>query len=387
MSAPATSGTPAAPKTSGAPTVLKFGGSSFTTPAAYEELARSLSARLDTGAGPLAVVVSAMPGETEGLRDRLHQVDPQPSDDRVAGLLTLADTVSAHLLSAALHGIGRRATVLAGHEVGLTTDETFMWARLRHIDPKPLRRALAAHEVVVVPGGQAVDRQGRPTWLGKNSSDLSAVAVAVALGAAQCEIHSDVAGIHSSDPYRVAGTRLLDRVSYSDAALMSRHGAKVLHRRAVRLAECHGVTLVCRLNKAPFASGTVIGAHGSPADAVVLNLRSTVHRYPDHPTADRAHHAFRSDGLDTVRLDERPEVVLIGGYADPGESERRHGLAPGVVAGIPVTAIRGGTPTVHLAEDDDEAVRLAQKLHNNLPAPASDPTGPPAGRRTAGVRS
>ncbi|MFI9275529.1 aspartate kinase [Kitasatospora sp. NPDC052896] len=349
------------------PAVLKFGGSSFGSPAAYGELARALADRLEAEERPLAVVVSAMPGETERLRERLYEVDPQPADERVAGLLTLADTVSAQLLAAALHRLGRRATVLSGHQVGLTTDGTFMWARLEHIDPAPLRHALTGHEVVVVPGGQAVDDRGRPTWLGKNSSDLSAVAVAVALGADRCEIHSDVEGIHSSDPNQVAGTRLLRQVSYAAAAAMSSHGAKVLHRRAVALAQQHGVAIVCRHNRAPFTTGTVIGPVGGPADAVVLNLRSTVLEYPGRRVADRAHEAFRSEGVDTVRLADGPRVAVIGGYLDQAECQRRHGLVPGRVVGIPVIEVSGGRSTVHVAADEDAAVRLAQKLHDNLP--------------------
>ncbi|MFJ6786908.1 amino acid kinase family protein [Streptomyces angustmyceticus] len=355
--------------TASAPAVLKFGGSSFTEPAAYGELARALSARLDAEDRPLAVVVSAMPGETEHLRERLHAVDPHPSDDGVAGLVPLADVVSAHLLAAALHRASRTSTVLAGHQVGFTTDETFMWARLEHIDPEPLQHALAAHEVVVVPGGQASDSRGRPTWLGKNSSDLSAVAVAVAVGADRCEIHSDVEGIYSCDPNKVTGTRLLERVSYADAAAMSHQGAKMLHHRSVRLAEQHGITLVCRHNKAPFTPGTVIGA-GGPADAVVLNLRSAVLGYPDHATADRAHHALSGDGLDVIRLDDSPGMALIGGYMDHEESHRRHGLVPGHAVGIPVTEIRNGRSTLHVAADEDTAVQLAQKLHDHLLTPA-----------------
>ncbi|MFJ8674254.1 aspartate kinase [Streptomyces sp. NPDC093589] len=357
--------------TSEAPAVLKFGGSSFASPAAYQELAAALAARLDAEPRSLAVVVSAMPGETERLRERLHEVDPHPSDAHVAGLLTFADTVSAHLLTAAMHRLGRPATVLAGHQIGFTTDETFMWARLEHIDPAPLREALAGHRVVVVPGGQAVDRQGRPTWLGKNSSDLSAVAAAVALGAGHCEIHSDVEGIYSSDPNKVTGTRLLERVSYDDAAAMSRQGAKVLHHRAVRLAEEHDVTIVCRHNRAPFLRGTVIGT-GAPADAVVLNLRSLVLGYPDGSAADRAYRAFRSDGVDVIRLEDGPRVAVIGGYVDQDEAQRRHGIACGHVVGIPVTEIKDSRATVHVAADEGEAVRLAQKLHDNLPAPGTE---------------
>src|SRR5690606_21059595 len=113
-----------------------------------------------------AVVVSAMPGETERLRERLTTVNPHPEDASIAGLLTLADTVSAHLLASALHRRGMTATVLAGHQQGRRTDATFARARLARLGPGPLRQALAAHQLVLVPGGQAADEQGRPTWLG-----------------------------------------------------------------------------------------------------------------------------------------------------------------------------------------------------------------------------
>ncbi|WP_223206502.1 amino acid kinase family protein [Streptomyces xanthii] len=360
----------------GAPLVLKFGGSSFATPDAYGELARCLDSRIASSGRRLAVVVSAMPGETEALRGRLHEVSPHPGGDRVAGLLTLADTVSAHLLAAALHRLGRRATVLAGHESGFTTDETFMWARLERIAPQPLRRALREHDVVVVPGGQAADDRGRPTWLGKNSSDLSAVAAAVALGADRCEIHSDVAGIHSCDPNRVTGTRLLPAVSYADAAAMSHHGAKVLHHRAVRLAERHRVEIVCRHNTEPFTRGTVIGPGEAAARAVVLDLGSRVLAYPDRAAADRAHRAFRADGVAALRLAEGPHVALIGGYTDPEATRLRHGLPPAREAGVPVTELHAGRATVHIAPDGPDAVRLAQRLHDGLDTAAGQALAP-----------
>ncbi|MFJ6016540.1 aspartate kinase [Streptomyces sp. NPDC092952] len=356
----------------GRPLVLKFGGSSFATPGAYGDLARALHTRIAASGRRLAIVVSAMPGETERLRERLHEVNPRPGDDGVAGLLTLADTVSAHLLAAALRRLGRSTTVLAGHENGFTTDRTFMWARLEQIGPEPLRRALAEHEVVVVPGGQAADGRARPTWLGKNSSDLSAVATAVALGATECEIHSDVAGIHSCDPNRVTDTRLLRDVSYGDAAAMSLHGAKVLHHRAVRLAERHGITIRCRHNQEPFLTGTVIGPGGPDASAVVLNLRSRVLDYPDRATADLAHQAFLADGVEALRPSDGDghRVAVIGGYVDPEETQLRHGVTPGRVNGVPVTVLREGSARLHTAEGEAAAVRLAQRLHDGLAAGA-----------------
>ncbi|GGW69674.1 hypothetical protein GCM10010503_53740 [Streptomyces lucensis JCM 4490] len=354
------------------PAVLKFGGSSFRTLAAYQHLAEALSRRVEEEGTRLVVVVSGQPGETEQFRERLSQVNPHPEDETVAGLLTLADTVGAQLLATALHRTGRTATVLAGHQLGLTTDSAFMWARLEHTDPEPLRTAVRDHEVVVVPGGQAADREGRPTWLGKNSSDLSAVAVAAAVGARACEIHSDVDGIYSSDPHLITGARLLGEVSYNTAALMSLYGAKVLHRRAVRLAQRNRIEIVCRYNRPPFPRGSVIGTAGSSVAAVVLNQRSTALRYATEELADRAYTVFHGANIDVVRLTSGPLVAVTGGFVDLPEFQRRNGLTPGEYAGIPVTAVRGSQVATRLAVDEEDALHLTQRLHDHVNRPGAD---------------
>ncbi|MGN9791991.1 amino acid kinase family protein [Streptomyces sp. OZ13] len=351
------------------PVVLKFGGSTFRTHAAYDELAAGLEERLRSGGRPMAVVVSAMQGETEGLRGRLHEVNPRPEDATSAGMLATGDLVSAHLLAAALHRRGRTATVLAGHQLGLTTDNSFLWARVVRTDPAPLRRAMSEHEVVVVPGGQAVDAEGRPTWLGKNSSDLSALAVARAVGSTACEIHSDVDGIYTSDPHLIAGAHILPRVSYNMAALMSLYGAKVLHRRAVQLALRHRIEIVLRYNRAPFSAGTTISAEGTQMSAVVFNQRSVVLGYPDDAHADAAHNAFHGAGIDTVRLTGRPGVAVVGGYVDVEAVQRRAGVEPGRQMGVPVAEVRGSKVTMHLADSGEDALHLAQRLHDGMDFP------------------
>ncbi|MDQ0404330.1 MULTISPECIES: aspartate kinase [unclassified Streptomyces] len=353
------------------PAVLKFGGSTFPAPHAYTDLAEALRQRIEDEQRPMAVVVSAMPGDTEKLRTMLHEANPQPQEATVAGLLTLADTTSAHLLATSLHRAGVTATVLAGHQQGLVTDSTFMWAKVEQLDAEPLRRALAEHQVVIVPGGQAADRQGRPTWLGKNSSDLSAVLVAAALGAERCEIHSDVDGVYSADPNAVSGARLLPEVTHDTAALMSLYGAKVLHRRSVRTAKQHGITLVCRHNRAPFPSGTVIGSEGGPAVGVVLNTKSQVLAYDTAAQADLAHSVFHTEGIDTVRLEDGPHLVVVGGYLDIERFQRLHELPAGRALGIPVTEITGSRATTHIADDPEQARQLAQKLHDALPGPTT----------------
>ncbi|MGW3119901.1 amino acid kinase family protein [Streptomyces sp. NPDC001107] len=357
--------------------ILKFGGSTFRTHAAYDKLAAGLEARLEREGRRLAVVVSAMQGETEQLRGRLHEVNAHPEDATPAGMLATADLISAHLLATALHRRGRTATVLAGHQIGLTTNSSFLWARVIETDPGPLDRTLAEYEVVVVPGGQAIDAQGRPTWLGKNSSDLSAIAVARALGGTACEIHSDVDGIYTSDPHLVRGARLLPKVSFNMAALMSLYGAKVLHRRAVQLALRHGIEIVCRYNRAPFSRGTTISREGDQMTAIVFNQRSVVLGYDSDDCADLAHGVFHAAGIDTVRLTEKPWVAVVGGFVDLEAVQRRQNLKPGTYVGVPVAEIRGSKVTTHIAESGEDALHVAQRLHDRIDLPDMEPAPQP----------
>ncbi|MGW0393008.1 amino acid kinase family protein [Streptomyces sp. NPDC003042] len=348
--------------------VLKFGGSTFRTPDDYTAVAEVLNQRRRRTGRPLAVVVSAMPGETERLRERLVAAQPHPPEETVAGLLTLADTISAHLLAAALHHGGADATVLVGHQLGFTTTGSPMWAQLTAIDPAPLQKALNSHDIVVVPGGQAVDTAGRPSWLGKNSSDLSAVAVAVALGAATCEIHSDVDGVYSCDPHLVPGSALLTALTHARAAEFSRYGAKVLHRRAVSLAEEHGIRISCRSNRPPFTEGTVIGTDSAPTAMVVLNRMSRALLYDSHDQARAAADALTAGGVEvfTADTDEGPCVVISGGYVDLESDHWRTALGAGRPGGIPVVKVGPTDATVHLASGPDEAVQLARHLHDAL---------------------
>ncbi|MGW3286175.1 amino acid kinase family protein [Streptomyces sp. NPDC001002] len=356
--------------------ILKFGGSTFRSHSSYDDLAAGLERRLDTEGRRLAVVVSAMSGETEQLRGRLHDVNLHPEDATSAGMLATADLISAHLLATALHRRGRSATVLAGHQVGLTTNSAFLWARVIETDPGPLSRSLQEYEVVVVPGGQAVDAQRRPTWLGKNSSDLSAIAVARAAGGGSCEIHSDVDGIYTSDPHLVRGARMLPHVSFNMAALMSLYGAKVLHRRAVQLALRHNIEIVCRYNRAPFTQGTTISREGNQLTAIVFNQRSVVLGYDSDDAADIAHGLFHAAGIDTVRLTEKPWVAVVGGFVDLEEVQRRQNLKPGTYVGVPVAEIRGSKVVTHIAGDGEDALHLAQRLHDTIDLPSAGPAAP-----------
>lgn len=348
--------------------VLKFGGSSFATEEHFQRVASHVRERL-AGGGKVALVVSGLPGSTEELRARCLALNPTPSGEALDGLIPLADTVGAALVRASLERYGVRATTLYGFQLGLLTDSNFSRARILEFDPSPLRAALTTHDVVVVPGGQGRNAQGQQTWLGKNSSDLSAVAVAAALGASQCEIYSDVRGVYSGDPNLLTGTRLVPDLSYEAAITLSLSGAKVIHHGAVGHARRHGVEIVCRLNQGGFQVGTRIGPGGDPA-AVVLDLRSVVLELPSRAEWERAVDGLRSLEVPYVEPPsaDRRLLAVTCGFFDVARFLREHQLQARVLERYLVTEFRpDGTVHRHLP-DKAEAQDFSQRLHEQLHA-------------------
>ncbi|VTU22735.1 amino acid kinase family protein [Variovorax sp. RA8] len=227
--------------------VMKFDGSSFATREHFGPVCQWLRRRLDEG-GPrhrIVCVVSAPSGSAEQYRDTL-----------------LA------------HGIS--ATVVAGNRIGLRTGVDYPRVRPQGINLTVLRQQLTQHQVVVVvPGGQAsATRGGETTWRGTNSSDLSAIALAAALGEEELEIYSDVPGVFSCDPGIVDSATLIPRLPYAQAIQMATSGAKVLHHRAVQHALQNRLRVVCRRNRGNFETGTVLVADAAFQPAIVADARS-----------------------------------------------------------------------------------------------------------------
>jgi len=282
----------------GPPLVLKFGGSAFADLDGYHRVARYAVRRLVTQRRPLVLVVSAMSGTTGRLKQTLDTLVDDPPADAAAMLLTTGETVSVALLAAALDAEGVRARPLPAAGTGLLAEGPPDRAHLVEAKATALTEALADCPVAVVPGGQAVDADGRTVMLGRNSSDLSAVAAAAALGSATCELFSDVPGVCTADPYLVPAARVLDRIGYEGLRRMSRHGAKVVHESAVGWAQREGVRLLCR----PFpwsgtaGEGTEVGA-GPAAAAVVVHQGSDLWRFPSSRERGAAAEGLRAGGL------------------------------------------------------------------------------------------
>jgi aspartate kinase len=308
--------------------VEKFGGSSFKERMDYRRLARRFKERLQKEAGAKwVVVVSGFPGLTEEFRALSHEVNPNPTFEATDALLPLADCISAVLLRHACDAEGVAATTLLGHQHGIITDSNFSRARIVKLDPEPLETALQSYDVVVVPGGPAVDTKGRPTWLGKNSSDLTAVAMAAALKLSECSIHSDVDGVYTADPNQIRDAVTMAKVSYEMAIGMSESGAKVIHHKAVRFAQQNNIEIQCRLNSPPYKAGTRIGTLGSDS-AVVSDVRAQVFLIPDTKQLERASTALGEFDIPAIALDieEQYYCVVPGGFVQIEPIFQQHGI-------------------------------------------------------------
>lgn len=274
---PMPTGLQAQPSAGGRTSVMKFGSSSFATPEHFGPVCQWLRRRLDEG-GPchrIVCVVSAPSGPIEQYRDTLLALSQTPSDHLVDAGLPQADSLRAVLLATALQAHGISATVAMGNQVGLRTDTHYIRARLQGVNLAALRRQLVQHPVVVVPGGQAsATRSGETTGMGRNRSDLSAIALTAALGEEELEIYSDVPGVFNCDPNIVDSATLIPRLPYAQAIEMSMSGAKVLHPRAIDHALQNRLRIVCRRNHGNFETGTVLVADAAFQPAIVPAARS-----------------------------------------------------------------------------------------------------------------
>ena len=222
--------------------VLKFGGTSVGSTERIESVANKIIAFREQG-HDIVVVVSAMSGETNRLLALAHAIDTQPDPRETDVLLATGEQVTSALLSIALQKRGCRAHSFTGGQVRILTDEAYTRARIREIDDKRIRQELAEGCVVVVAGFQGIDEEGNITTLGRGGSDTSAVALAAALKADECQIYTDVKGVYTTDPRVVEDARLLRSITFEEMLELASLGAKVLQIRSVEFAGKYKVPL------------------------------------------------------------------------------------------------------------------------------------------------
>ncbi|MFP4609724.1 MAG: aspartate kinase [Thiohalophilus sp.] len=222
--------------------VQKYGGTSVGTVEKIENVAEKVIASRQAG-HDVVVVVSAMSGETNRLIELANQVSDQPDPREYDVLVSTGEQVTIALLSMALNTRGYPARSYTGSQVHILTDSAHTKARILDIDESRMRADLEQGRVVVVAGFQGRDEQGNITTLGRGGSDTTAVALAAALKADECQIYTDVDGVYTTDPRVVAEARRLDRITFEEMLEMASLGSKVLQIRAVEFAGKYNVNL------------------------------------------------------------------------------------------------------------------------------------------------
>lgn len=184
----------------------------------------------------IVVVPSAMSGETNRLLGLAKEINTNPDPRELDMLAATGEQTSVALLAMALQAIGQPAVSYAGWQVVIKTDSAHTKARIHSIDDVKVRRDLDAGKVVIITGFQGVDENGNITTLGRGGSDTSAVAVAAAMGAAECLIYTDVDGVYTTDPRVVSDARRLNTVTFEEMLEMASLGSKILQIRSVEFA-------------------------------------------------------------------------------------------------------------------------------------------------------
>ena len=255
--------------------VQKFGGTSVGSVERIQAVARRIAACKDEG-NDLVIVVSAMGHTTDELTAKARAISSNPPQREMDMLLATGEQVSIALLSMALHALGVPAISMTGAQVGIVTESAHGRARILDVRTDRLRSRLAEGQVVVVAGFQGTSQSSggtaEITTLGRGGSDTSAVALAAALGADACEIYTDVPGVLTTDPRKVADAQLMPQVSCDEMLELASLGAAVLHPRAVEIARNYGVTMVVRSSWSDDAGTTLTSRSARPIGREGLEL-------------------------------------------------------------------------------------------------------------------
>jgi len=222
--------------------VQKYGGTSVGSIDRIQAVADKVAASQAQG-NQVVVVVSAMSGVTNNLTAMAYELQKEPTPREMDMLLSTGEQTTIALLSMALQAKGCPARSYTGGQVRILTDNAHTKARIQEIDGDKIRRDLDQGKVVVVAGFQGVDEDGNITTLGRGGSDTTAVALAAALKADECQIYTDVDGVYTTDPRVVENARRLDRITFEEMLEMASLGAKVLQIRSVEFAGKYNVPL------------------------------------------------------------------------------------------------------------------------------------------------
>jgi len=240
--------------------VQKFGGTSVGSAERIINVAKKVGEFRDKG-NDIIVVVSAMSGETNRLTELAREISSKPKSREIDVLLSTGEQVTIALLAMALASEGYEAVSFTGGQVKILTDDFYTKARIKEIETRSILNEVSSGKIVIVAGFQGVDSRGNITTLGRGGSDTTAVALAAALSADECQIYTDVKGVYTTDPRVVEDAKLLSNITFEEMLELSSLGAKVLQIRAVEFAGKYKVPLRV-LSSFEAGPGTLINVEG-----------------------------------------------------------------------------------------------------------------------------
>ena len=306
--------------------VMKFGGTSVADTEQIKAVARRLVAAREAG-NRVVGVLSAMGDTTDELLRLANEVSPHPAPRELDMLMSVGERVSCALAAMAIHDLGHEAISLTGSQAGIVTDTMHGKAKIVDVRAQRIHQALDEERIVLVAGFQGVSTAYDVTTLGRGGSNLTAVALAAALGADACEMYTDVEGVFTADPRVVAAARKLHAVSYEEMLEMAASGAKVLQLRSVEFARNHGVRLHVRSSFSD-AEGTWIREEDERMleKAIISGVTHTVEEAIYRVEGARASELFQAladagASVDTI-IQTGPEIVFSAPFSDTPEVTR-----------------------------------------------------------------
>jgi aspartate kinase len=357
--------------------VQKYGGSSVGDAERIKRVAERVVASAATG-DRVCVVVSAMGDATDDLFELAAEVSSDPHERELDMLLTAGERVSMALVSMAIIDLGREAVSFTGAQAGIITDATHGRARIIEVNASRVAQALDSGTIAIVAGFQGVSTTDDVTTLGRGGSDMTAVALAAALGADVCEIYTDVDGVFTADPRLVPDARKLAAVSYEEMLELATSGARVLMSRCVETARNHGIPIHVR-SSIGAREGTWVTAEGERMEQAIIagiahdtsEAKVTVTGVPDRPGI--AARVFRPLADAGVNIDMIVQNVSAAGHTDisftlPKEDLRRAQTA--------LEQVRLDVGALDVVTDDDIArvslVGAGMKTHPGVAADMFD---------------
>jgi aspartate kinase len=353
--------------------VQKYGGTSVGDIERIKRVAGRIKAARDEG-NELVVVVSARSGVTNELIARAKAIHEHPSEREMDMLLATGEQETIALTAIALHALDVRAVSYTGAQAGIFTDAAHTKAKIKTINASPIDRDLRDGKVVIVAGFQGINEEGQITTLGRGGSDLTAIALAAAVGADRCEIYTDVDGVYTADPRVVPDACKLAEISYDEMLELASSGSKVMQSRSVEFAKKYHVVFEVRssFNHNP---GTIVKEEVIYMEQVVVRgvavdkdqAKVIVSNIPDKPGS--AAKVFRALADANIIVDMIVQNIGHHGIANltftvpQGDSHQAKQALEPVFA-----ELGGGEVTIHSQIAKLSVVGVGMKTHSGVAA-------------------